>query len=312
MRAVVAVTAVIAVVLTGPPAAAAPAPPAIPPDGTGITLISGDRLRVAPDGRSVTRVPGAGRDGVALIVRFAAGRLQVTPVDALPLLSTGRLDPRLFDVTGLIEAGHHARDDLPLIVQRDDPAALAPLLTAADAGQPRDLSAVDASALGVPRARLAPLWDALAGGRLSDAYRKIWLDGVARPDIDVSVPLVGAPAAWAAGFTGGGVPVGVLDTGIDADHPDLAGAVVESADFTGSGDGVDRDGHGTHVASVVAGTGAASGGRHRGVAPDVRLYSGKVCAAMRCAGSPGEISFQVFAVLGAKPDPVGTSAARAR
>ena len=72
---------------------------------------------------------------------------------------------------------------------------------------------------------------------------------------------------------------------MDADHPDLAGAVAESADFTAAGDGVDRVGHGTHVASIIAGSGAASGGRYRGMAPDVRLYSAKVCASTLCAES---------------------------
>ena len=39
----------------------------------------------------------------------------------------------------------------------------------------------------------------------------------------------------------------------------------------------DYFGHGTHVASIVAGSGAASGGRYRGVAPDARLLDAKVC-----------------------------------
>ena len=47
-------------------------------------------------------------------------------------------------------------------------------------------------------------------------------------------------------------------------------------DFTGSGDTVDQSGHGTHVASIAAGTGAASGGRYRGVAPAADLVIGKV------------------------------------
>ncbi|HEU4424115.1 MAG TPA: S8 family serine peptidase, partial [Pilimelia sp.] len=58
--------------------------------------------------------------------------------------------------------------------------------------------------------------------------------------------------------------------------PDLAGRVTETANFTEEADAVDRNGHGTHVAATVAGSGAASRGRHRGVAPAARLLAGKV------------------------------------
>ena len=86
-----------------------------------------------------------------------------------------------------------------------------------------------------------------------------------------------APQAWAAGHTGAGVRVAVLDTGVDPTHPDLAGKIVEKADFTvEGGDAGDRYGHGTHVAATVAGTGAGSGGARRGVAPDAQLVIGKV------------------------------------
>jgi subtilisin family serine protease len=91
------------------------------------------------------------------------------------------------------------------------------------------------------------------------------------------VPQVGAPAAWAAGFTGTGVKVAVVDTGIDATHLDLAGKVIAAQNFTTEPDTLDRNGHGTHVASTVAGTGAASGGLNKGVAPGASLLSAKVC-----------------------------------
>ncbi|WP_307860206.1 S8 family serine peptidase [Actinokineospora baliensis] len=78
--------------------------------------------------------------------------------------------------------------------------------------------------------------------------------------------------------------VGVLDTGIDGSHPDLAGKVLEASDFTGTGP-ADQVGHGTHVSGIIAGTGAASSGRYRGVAPDAKLVSGKVCTAIGCSDS---------------------------
>jgi subtilisin family serine protease len=273
MRAALAV-AVVAAGLWATPASAAPPPVTAV---RSVTLISGDRLQVAADGRSAGRLPSPGRDDVPLVVRYARGHLSVVPADALPLLNSGRLDPRLFDVTGLLAAGYDdTRGDTPLIVTHGDAGDGA--VRAAAGGAPvRELEVVGASAVRLPAARVAALWSGLTGGALDRAYGKVWLDGIATPSTDVSVPLVGAPAAWAAGYTGGGVAVGVLDTGVDAGHPDLAGAVAETADFTAAGDGVDRAGHGTHVASIIAGSGAASAGRNRGMAPDVRLFSAKVC-----------------------------------
>src|SRR6185312_3470355 len=117
--------------------------------------------------------------------------------------------------------------------------------------------------------------------------KKVWLDrkvrataltGGAKPaGLDRNLDQIDAPQAWKAGYTGKGVRVAVLDTGADFTHPDLAGRVVERADFTAEGgDAVDHNGHGTHVASTIAGTGAAAHGQRRGVAPDAGLVIGKV------------------------------------
>jgi hypothetical protein len=68
----------------------------------------------------------------------------------------------------------------------------------------------------------------------------------------------------------------VLDTGVDATHPDLAGKVVANQNFSTSDTATDRHGHGTHVAGIVAGAGTASGGSHTGVAPGADLMNVKV------------------------------------
>lgn len=57
--------------------------------------------------------------------------------------------------------------------------------------------------------------------------------------------------AYARGWTGNGSLVLVADTGIDSDHPDLAANIAANRDFTGSHD-EDENGHGTHVAGIVA------------------------------------------------------------
>lgn len=68
--------------------------------------------------------------------------------------------------------------------------------------------------------------------------------------------------------------VAVIDTGVDASHPDLVGRVLEGRDFSGSSTGatVDKVGHGTHVASIVAANGASMAG----IAPDAMILPLKV------------------------------------
>ena len=86
--------------------------------------------------------------------------------------------------------------------------------------------------------------------------------------------MLGLPAR---GDEGRGVTVAVVDTGI-ADVPDLAGQVAGRVDLTGTGDG-DGYGHGTFMAGLIAATGAASDGAHRGVAPGANLIDVKVADA---------------------------------
>lgn len=104
----------------------------------------------------------------------------------------------------------------------------------------------------------------------------MWLDGKVRATLSDTTAQIGAPDVWSGGNTGEGVGVAVLDTGVDAGHPDFAGRIAATASFVPDQDVTDRNGHGTHVASTVAGTGAASGGVEKGVAPGASLHIGKV------------------------------------
>jgi serine protease AprX len=79
------------------------------------------------------------------------------------------------------------------------------------------------------------------------------------------------------GNEGRGVTVAVVDTGI-ADVSDLAGKVSARVDITGTGAG-DGYGHGTFMAGLIAGSGAASAGAYRGVAPAAKLVDVKVADA---------------------------------
>ena len=93
--------------------------------------------------------------------------------------------------------------------------------------------------------------------------------------LDTSVPHIQAPRLWAEGLTGENVRIAIVDTGIDLEHPDLQGRIAATTDFTGEGPR-DQHGHGTHCASIAAGSGAASEGKYRGVAPQATIYSAKV------------------------------------
>lgn len=89
--------------------------------------------------------------------------------------------------------------------------------------------------------------------------------------------MIGVTAAYR--FTGRGVRVAVLDTGIDFNHPDFAGRFPGGADTQSfvSGEAVqDLHGHGTHCAGTIAGKAASSGGMRYSVAPDAELMIGKV------------------------------------
>jgi subtilisin family serine protease len=90
------------------------------------------------------------------------------------------------------------------------------------------------------------------------------------------IEAMNVPAVWKEGLTGRGVLVGHLDTGVDAAHPALRGAVRAFTEFDRLGRGVrpaprphDTDDHGTHTAATIAGR--EVNGRAVGVAPGAEL-----------------------------------------
>ncbi|MEZ0346475.1 MAG: S8 family serine peptidase [Infirmifilum sp.] len=138
-----------------------------------------------------------------------------------------------------------------------------------------------------PRVVIMPLYQAQGAVALRDVY------GVSR-------------------YTGAGVRVAVVDTGVDYTHPDLSGAVEALVSFVATtkdgaplvwfvgvngslGDArrfdeyvksqvgfyawLDEHGHGTHVAGIIAGNGVLSGGRYAGLAPNAKIWAVKILGA---------------------------------
>ncbi len=138
-------------------------------------------------------------------------------------------------------------------------------------------------------------------------------DPVLRPSLFDSVPLIEADQAQAAGYDGTGTAVAVIDSGVDAGHPFLAGKVIAEACFSSTVAGVSQsvcpngadqqigagaaapcslDGcfHGTHVAGIVAGAGDFAGIPLTGVAPGAQLVAVQVFSQIddffACGGLP--------------------------
>ncbi|MER7847264.1 S8 family serine peptidase [Kitasatospora sp. NPDC096077] len=95
---------------------------------------------------------------------------------------------------------------------------------------------------------------------------------------------------------GQGITVAIVDGGFKLDHPDLAGQFLSGKDFSGGSGGVGSytDGHGTEMASLIAGTGASVGGTGAyGLAPAARILPLKINNGSATAASPSDFLDQI-------------------
>lgn len=132
--------------------------------------------------------------------------------------------------------------------------------------------------------------EAIAALESDPRVERVDLDADGKGALLVSVPLIRADVAHTKGYTGSGVTIAILDSGIDETHPDLQGALVDEACFCRNSDGsgccpggatqqlgpgaaADDHGHGSNVAGIVASRGSVAG---VGVAPGAKLVIVKV------------------------------------
>ncbi|MEW1893124.1 S8 family serine peptidase [Streptomyces sp. NPDC085659] len=263
---------------------AATTPAAGPVHRYDITLVTGDVVHYADgaghqDTVTVDRPEGA-TGGVH--VQQAGDDIYVLPDEAQSLLAAGKLDRRLFNVSALAKMGYDDKrtGGIPLIATY--PAAKARSLPVAPQGSRtvRQLESIHGAALKAGKDTARAFWNDIArtatARSLDNGIAKLWLDGRAEAALKDSVPQINAPQAWAEGYDGKGIKVAVLDTGIDEDHPDVKDRILETKSFVPGEEVDDKNGHGTHVASTIAGSGAASDGVNKGVAPEAGLLVGKV------------------------------------
>ena len=249
----------------------------------------------SPATRTPTRRPQGDGGTVYLPIGYRRATVAGVPVQ---LAENG--PPVRADAADVAHASHHSEDRQPVLVvlrpaidvaRRDVPDDVA--MTAVAQAQDRVLADVDASDVTLRhRYGIVPMLfvDASARGRAALARHPLVAavepDRVSVLQLAEHAQTVHADRVWADyGVTGEGVNVAVIDTGVDANHPDLKDAIVAQKCFSvesgcgvnsaasESDDAIDRNGHGTGMAGIVAGRGVVA---PRGIAPGAGIVAVRV------------------------------------
>src|SRR5256714_581079 len=252
-----------------------------------VTLLTGDVVELSnlSNGDATATIkPVANGLAPSFASRKVNDQLYVVPTQAMPMLAAGKLDQELFNIPALVANGYDDSQSatVPLIVQYEPGLRAAAAVLGAS---PRfSLPSINATSMQENKSQAGTFWGSVTGSgddlnisAVSPSVHKIWLNRRAKATLAESVPQVGAPAAWAAGFDGTGTKVAVLDTGIDTTHPDLDnGKGIAAQNISDDTDTTDHLRHRTHVGSIVGGTGEGSTIVRKGVAPAASLINAKV------------------------------------
>lgn len=153
--------------------------------------------------------------------------------------------------------------------------------------------------------------DAIAALEANPNVVKVDIDEGGRYALAQSVPLIKGDVTRNLGFTGRGVTVAIVDSGVDLTHPDLRDAITDEACFCsgccpngnsaqfGPGAGLDENGHGTNVAGIVASRGVVAA---KGVAPDANLVIVRVLDRNGSFAATSQVVSGLDWVLTQRPD----------
>jgi len=269
-------------------------------DGTGVMTRSGPAVKYGRDIKSISSTE---------LSRYSSKdfeqqtRIVNSWSDSLELLSgnQGKIDSLLLDDQFLTTNEYVSYDGrVPVIILADGPVESNSYFE-----KNSDSSLLSGSYGTITKGGLA--W-----ARDSSNIQKVYLDqkvklnpldgdGGAESSTEVSEishqsTVIESRTANANGIDGAGVVIAIVDTGVDDSHPDLVGKVIRAKSFVSGEDSVDRNGHGTHVAGIVAGTGAASNGMNIGIAPGANLINAKVLDASGSGYTSGIIEGMGWAV----------------
>jgi serine protease AprX len=218
------------------------------------------------------------RRAAAAVVTLVVAALVVVGGPASRPTSVGAVDPGLARAAAL-----HPSSELPVIVREATPSSDAAETLVRNLGGTitHELRIIGGFSAHVPAtsiddlARSTAIWRVWGDGRIhmsSGGVNMGSYDSVAANTIWQKT--INLANAWAV-TKGAGVGVALVDTGV-VPMPDLANHVVYRVDFTPEQDGLDRYGHGTHMAGIIVGDGSSSSGTYTGVAPSANLISIKV------------------------------------
>ncbi len=239
-----------------------------------MTLVTGQTVHVTE--RNGTRQYRVSGDQPVQTVRTPQGTYVLpTGVDY------SRFDMDLFNVDLLLSQGLDDANtsSLPVIVETE-PVEFRPGQTSTGDVLASTSAVTTTETLSTPSMQSATVAKDGAGAAYTDLASA---DSVERVSLDVRYDLAldeaanrtnAASARQQFDVSGEGVRVAVLDTGINESHPDIDQVALEK-NFTAASE-EDPDGHGTHVAGIIAGDGT-SNSSYVGMAPNVTLLDGRVC-----------------------------------